>query len=556
MLGNLLQKSAIAAPLRLPVFRRSWAASILSNTGMNILSVGAGWAMTLMTNEAEKVALVQTAMMLPVTLLALPAGAIADMFERRIVGFTAMSVAMITALVLTICTFLHLLTPFLLLGFVFLIACGTAVFNPAWQASVNEQVPHDQLPAAVSLNAISFNSARILGPAVGGLIVAAASSAVAFIITVVGYIPMLTVLYGWPRVTRTSKLPPEGLGRAVISGVRYVIHSPQITVLLVRTFLMAFAASSIPALMPLVARHQLNGDARTFGAVLMAFGIGAIISSFIVPWVRRTFDHELAVRTCLIIYGLGAAVVAVSHFGILTGVALVGCGSSWMIVSVLFNVGVQLSSPRWVSARVLASFQATITGGMGFGSWTWGLAAQNTTLQTALLLSAGMTLLTAALGLWLPMPRVEGSHRDMVTNHAEPEINLPVAGRSGPVVLEIEYRVPAPDARAFYYTMMDVQLSRQRNGAYGWSIARDVANAEVWIERLHYPTWHDYLRQGDRITVPDRELEKRAHAFHRGPEPVRVRRVLERPFGATPDPAPDLKPDEVTPVPGSPAGGA
>src|SRR5262249_31851262 len=139
LLGNLFQKSAIAAPLRLPVFRRSWAASILSNTGMNILGVGAGWAMTLMTSEAEKVALVQTAMMLPVTLLALPAGAVADMFERRIVGFTAMFIAMIAALVLTISTFLHLLTPFLLLGFCFLISSGTAVFNPAWQASVNEQ---------------------------------------------------------------------------------------------------------------------------------------------------------------------------------------------------------------------------------------------------------------------------------------------------------------------------------------------------------------------------------------------------------------------------------
>jgi predicted MFS family arabinose efflux permease len=443
-----------------------------------------------------------------------------------------------------------------LLGFCFLISSGTAVFNPAWQASVNEQVPHDQLPAAVSLNAISFNSARILGPAVGGLIVAATSSAVAFIITVVGYIPMLTVLYGWPRVARMSALPPEGLGRAVISGIRYVIHSPHITVLLVRTFLMAFAVSSIPALMPLVARLQLGGDARTFGAVLMAFGVGAIVSSFIVPWVRRTFVHELAVRACLAIYGVGTAVVAVSHLRVVTGAALIACGAGWMIVSVLFNVGVQLSSPRWVSARVLASFQATITAGMGIGSWVWGVVVEGTTLQTALLVSAGAIFLSAALGLWLPMPHVEGSHRDMAASQPEPDIHLPIAGRSGPVVLEIEYRVPAADARSFYYTMMDVQLSRQRNGAYGWSIARDVANPDVWIERLHYPTWHDYLRQRDRTTVPDRELETRAYAFHCGPKPVQVRRVLERPFGATPEWDPDLMPDKVMPVSGAPTGGA
>jgi hypothetical protein len=223
---------------------------------------------------------------------------------------------------------------------------------------------------------------------------------------------------------------------------------------------------------------------------------------------------------------------------------------------VLFNVGVQLSSPRWVSARVLASFQATITAGMGIGSWVWGLVAESTALESALLFSAGMILLTAVLGLWLPMPRVEGAHRDMAASQPEPEIHLPIVGRSGPVVLEIEYRVPAFDARAFYHIMMDVQLSRQRNGAYGWSIARDVANPEVWIERLHYPTWHDYLRQRDRTTVPDRDLETRAYAFHRGAKPVQVRRVLERPFGSPPEPAPDLTPDEVVPVPGSPAGGA
>lgn len=532
LVNSLLSATSIAAPLRLPVYRGSWAASLISNMAMMILGVGAGWAMTQLTNAADQIALVQTAMTLPITILALPAGAIADMYERRIVGFTGLSVAFLGAMSLVVFTFLGVMTPAILLGFCFTIAGGAAVFNPAWQASVNEQVPHEILPAAVALNSISFNLARCLGPAIGGVIVAGEGSGAAFVATAVGFIPMLAVLYRWPTTLQHSHLPPESLGRAVISGVRYVIHSPQIPIVLTRTVLMSLSGASIQALMPLIVRDQLSGNARTYGAMLAAFGVGGIISAIIVPRVRRTFDHELVVRAALFVQAAAGVVVAFSHVPIVTALALVFSGAGWMMATVLFNVGVQLSSPRWVSARVLAIFQATITGGFAIGGWAWGVVAKMSNLETPILLSAGLTLITLAVGLRLRMPHVEGSDRDSVSSFADPEVTLPIGSHSGPIVLEIEYRVSVINGRAFYNTMLEVQLSRQRNGAHGWSIARDVIDPEIWIERLQYPTWHDYLRQRHRVTLAERELQARATAFHQGPEPVRIRQMLERPYGS------------------------
>jgi MFS family permease len=530
LLNSLLSATSIASPLRLPVYRGSWGASIISNMGMMILGVGAGWTMTQLTKATEEIALVQTAMTLPITILALPAGAIADMYDRRIVGFFALSIALLGATLLVLSTFLGVITPAAILGFCFIIAGGAAVFNPAWQASVNDQVPHELLPAAVALNSISFNLARCLGPAIGGVIVAGEGSGAAFVATAIGFIPMLAVLYRWPTIRQLSQLPPESLRRAMISGVRYVIHSPQIPVVLTRTVLISLSAASIPALMPLIVRDQLSGNARTYGAMLAAFGVGGIISAVIVPRVRRTFDHELAVRAALFMQAGAAVVVAFSHVSIVTALALVVCGAGYLVASVLCNVGIQLSSPRWVSARVLAIFQATITAGFAIGSWAWGMVAKVSDLETAILLSAGSMIITLAVGLRFRMPHIEGASRDCVSSFVDPEVTLPVGGHSGPIVLEIEYRVPVIDARAFYNTMLEVQLSRQRNGAHGWSIARDVRDLEIWIERLQYPTWHDYLRQHHRVTLAERELQARATAFHQGPEPVRIRQMLERPY--------------------------
>jgi MFS family permease len=551
---SLLAANGVMAPLRHAVFRRIWLASLLSNLGLMINGVGAAWAMTQMTSSADMVALVQTALMLPIMLLSLAAGAIADMYDRRIVGLAALSVGLSGAVALTALAYLDAVTPNSLLLFCFMIGSGMALFGPAWQASVSEQVPADTLPAAVALNGISYNIARSFGPALGGLIVAAAGAVAAFVSNVVLYIPLLIVLYLWQRTLEPSRLPPERMRRAMVSGVRYIIHSPPIRIVLYRTLVTGIAGGAVLALLPLVARDTLQGSAQTYGIMLGCFGMGGVLGALNISAVRGRLGSERAVRLCGLTMGVAIGVLALSRAPALTGAALIVAGASWMIAVTLFNIGVQLSTPRWVAGRALAAYQAAIAGGVAIGSWLWGHTANVVGVETTLLIAGVAMFVSPVLEIWLPMPETEGANTEPVDPLAEPEVNLLISGRSGPIVVEVEYRVSQDKARAFYTVMLKVQATRQRNGAYGWSIARDIADPEIWTERYHCPTWLDYLRQRNRATQSERDLHLRAIGFHIGPEPIRVRRMLERPLGSvrwkdeTPDRAGGLT---ITPPPGS-----
>ena len=540
---------SITAPLRHSVFRRIWSAGLLSNLGLLIGGVGASWAMTQMTPSADKVALVQTAVLLPVMLIAMAAGAIADMHDRRVVGMVALAISLSGATALTVLSWLNLMTPNSLLALCFVIGTGMALFSPAWQSSVSEQVPAETLPAAVALNGISFNIARSFGPAIGGIVVATAGSVAAFAANAVFYLPLLVVLFLWDRVSEPSRLPRERLNRAMISGVRYISNSPAIRIVLTRTVVTGMIGGSVSALMPLVARDLLHGNAQTYGTMLGAFGVGAVIGALNLTRIRKRMSGEAAVRACAALMACAAVTVALSNHPVLTAAALVVYGAVWMLAVTLFNIGVQLSAPRWVAGRSVAAFQASISGGIAIGSWGWGRLTDAAGVETALLVSAALMFASPLLGRWLKMPPVD-ARTEAAELLADPEVRLPLTGRSGPLVVEIEYRVDQENARAFHNVMQEVQLSRQRNGAYGWSIARDIADPELWTERYHCPTWLDFLRQRNRSTQSERALHQRARDFHLGPGPVRVRRMLERPFGSVrwKEDTPDRAASEVLPV--------
>ena len=551
-----LATEGIAAPLRHAVFRRIWLASLVSNLGILIQGVGAAWAMTQMTSSADKVALVQTALMLPIMLIAMPAGAIADMHDRRIVALVSLGIALVGATTLTVLAWLGLVTPNILLALCFVVGSGMALFGPAWQASVSEQVPAETLPAAVALNGISYNIARSFGPAIGGIVVATAGAVAAFAVNALLYLPLMAVLFLWNRAHEPSRLPRERLNRAIVSGVRYIANSPSIRIVLIRTLVTGLIGGSVSALMPLVARDLLHGGAQTYGIMLGAFGMGAVFGALNIGEVRRRMSGEAAVRACTISMAGAIAAVALSTNAFLTAIALVIAGAVWMLAVALFNIGVQLSAPRWVAGRSLAAFQASIAGGIAVGSWGWGHLTDLAGVEIALLVSAGLMLISPLLGIWLRMPRVGARNEDATELLADPEVQLSLTGRSGPLVVEIEYRVAQDSARAFHNVMQDVQLSRQRNGAYGWSIARDIGDPELWTERYHCPTWLDYLRQRNRPTQSERALHQRAIDFHLGPEPIRVRRMLERPFGSVrwKEDTPDRAANEVLPVVATAAG--
>ncbi|MBO9377308.1 MFS transporter [Sphingomonas histidinilytica] len=518
-------------PLRHGLFRRIWTASLFSNFGQLIQGVGAAWAMTQLTGRADMVALVQSATFAPLMLLSLFAGAIADSYDRRKIALTALSIALLGALGLSLVTALGLLTPAWILFFCFVVGTGTALFGPAWQSSVGEQVPPRELAQAIALNSISYNIARSFGPAIGGLLVALAGVLAAFAFNALAYIPLIVVMVFWRRLPETSRLPPEALGRAVISGARYVVYSPPIRAVLVRTLLIAFAGVAASALMPLVARELLKGDATLYGVLLGCFGGGAVLGALFLTPIKERLSDEVSVGLASALMGLCMIGTGLSRHGLLTGLLVMGAGSGWMISMALCNINIQMSSPRWVTGRALAACVTAVCGGMTIGGWAWGRIAASEGTGLALVASGTALILTIAASLVWRMPAVE-EQRDRDTPLSEPETNLDLNGRSGPIVVTIEYRVPLDQARDFYTAMMPVEAIRHRTGGYGWSISRDVGDPELWTERYHTPTWHDYLRQRSRLTVADLDTWQKAIDFHRDADPIRVRRKLERPYGS------------------------
>ena len=529
-------------PLRERTFRRIWSTSLLSNFGQLILGVAAAWEMTRLTTSAEMVALVQSAMMLPLMLVSVPGGAIADMFDRRRIAMTGLGFATLCAATLTALSYFGLAGPWVLLAFCALIGTGVALYGPAWQASISEQVAPAHLPAAIALGSISYNIARSFGPALGGMIVLAAGATTAFAFNALFYLPLLAAFFLWRREQVPGRLPPERIHRAIVSGARYARHSPQIRTVLVRAFIFGIASASLAALTPLVARDLLHGDATTYGLLLGANGVGAVVGALLVGHVRERMKGEHAVRLCVSLGGLMLLVVGLSHNLLLTSAVILLAGTANLLLISLLNVAVQLSAPRWVTARALSLFNASLTGGIALGAWLWGQAAGAWGVDTALVASGALLIATLLVGFFLPMPAVSLSEVEMVDIGNEPEVELAITARSGPIVIEIDYRVDPGQARQFYDAMQKLQRVRLRNGGYEWSISRDIADPALWTERYHLPTWGDYLRLRSRFTQADRELQASADAFHTHDSIVRVRRRLERPFGSvrwraeTPDP--------------------
>src|SRR6201746_1761722 len=427
---------SVAAPLRHSVFRRIWLASLLSNLGLLIQGVGAAWAMTQMASSADKVALVQTALRRRIMLISMPAGAIADMYDRRIVALVSLSISLAGATSLAVMAWLNFVTPNILLAFCFVVGCGMALFGPAWQSSVSEQVPPETLPSAVALNGISYNIARSFGPAIGGSVVATAGAVAAFAANAVLYIPLLIVLFLWRRTSEPSRLPRERLNRAIVSGVRYIANSPSIRTVLARTLVTGVIGGSVSALMPLVARDLLHGGAQTYGIILGAFGMGAVIRATNIAEVRKRMSGEAAVRACALCMAGAIAAVALSREPVLTAAALVVAGAGWRQAGAVFNIGVQLSAPRWVAGRSLAAFQASIAGGIAMGSWGWGHLTDVVGVEMALLVSAAAMFCLPLLGLGLEMPPI-GGRNEAADLLADPEVKLSLTGRSGPLVVEI-----------------------------------------------------------------------------------------------------------------------
>lgn len=522
------------SPFRFPVFRSIWFASVASNLGGLIQTVGASWMMTSIAKSADMVALVQTSVALPIVLLSLFAGAIADSLDRRKVMLGAQIFMLVVSTALTVCAWMGLITPWLLLMFTFLIGCGAAFNGPAWQASVGDMVPRAHLAGAVAINSMGFNIARSVGPAIGGAIVAAAGAAAAFAANAASYIALIAVLSRWRPVRPPQLLPRETLGIAVAAGIRYVSMSPSIRRVLLRGAVFGMGASSVMALLPLVARDLLTGGPLMYGLLLGAFGVGAVGGALSSARLRQRLSSEGLTRAACVAFAIATAVTGVSEWSPLTVTMMMIAGASWVLTLSTFNVSVQLSTPRWVVARALSLYQVTTFGGMAAGSWLWGVTSESDGVSLALLAAALVMAICAALGLRLPLSETADLNLDPLRRWQAPETAVPVEARTGPVVITIEYRIREEDVLEFLAVMAERRRIRKRDGAMNWMLLRDLADPAVWVERYATPTWLEYIRHNNRMTQDDADIPQRLHELHQGPGYPTVKRMIERQTGALP----------------------
>lgn len=521
-------RTGALAPLGYRDFRLLWSATLVSNFGGLVQAVGAAWLMTQLTDSATLIALVQASNTLPIMLLAIGAGALADIFDRKTLLMGALIFMAVVSLALAAVAWTGGLTPWLLLGFTFLLGAGQAVYNPPWQASMGDLVDRKDLPAAVSLNSVGFNLMRSVGPAAGGLIVATLGASAAFAVNAISYLPLLGAMSQWkpklaPRVTT-----PEPFMAAMGAGLRYVALSPNLLRVMSRGALFGFAAIAVLALLPLVAKSHPEGGSLLFGGLLGCYGVGAIGGALLNPRIRARLNNENVVRMAFAGFALSALVLGQTQSVWLHAAAMLPAGASWVLALSLFNVTVQLSTPRWVVARALALYQMATFGGMAAGAWIWGMVAGTQGLDATLTAAGGVLLLGAAIGFWLRAPEFGAVDLDPVNRFREPALMLDLRGRSGPIMVMVDYRIDQADVPEFLRLMQRRRNIRRRDGARNWSLLRDLEHPDQWSESYHIATWDEYVRHNLRRTKSDAEVAVALRALHQGDTDPLVHRMIER----------------------------
>jgi MFS family permease len=519
---------ATLAPFKNQTFRTIWIASLASNFGGLIQAVGAAWMMTSISNSQDMVALVQSSTTLPIMMFSLIAGALADNFNRRSIMLTAQLFMLAVSIALTIFAYLDLLTPWLLLCFTFLLGCGVALNNPAWQESVGDIVSREMLPQAVTLNSVGFNITRSVGPAIGGAVVAAAGAAAAFALNATSYVALMYALLRWKPERRDDALPRETLMRALSAGLGYVSMSPNILNVLLRGMLFGFSASAILALLPIVARDLVSGGPLTYGIMLGCFGVGAIGGAMSNARLREKLTSERIVQFAFLGFAASSSVIALSTNTALTALVLIVPGACWVLALSLFNTTVQLSAPRWVVGRALSFYQTTTFGGMAVGSWIWGVGAENLGVSVSLSLASLAMLVGGLAGLRNPLPQFTDVDLSPLNKFNEPMLRLDLQPRSGPIVLQIDYEIAEQDIPEFLTLMARRRRVRIRDGARQWALMRDLEHPEIWTETYHTATWADYVRHNRRRLQIDEEIWDAIRKLHRGVEGPRVHRMIER----------------------------
>jgi MFS family permease len=515
-----LQSRSLWSPVRVPTFRNLLVADVLSDIGTFMQSVGAAWLMVSFGAGPLYVALTQTASSLPFFVLALPAGSVGDIVDRRkLILFTEVWMAAVATLLAAL-TLAGAMTPWLLLAFTFAISAGDALETPTWRAILPELVPRADLAAASALNGIEFNLARAVGPALAGGLIAVAGVGAAFAVNAVSFVGVIWVVARWKRPSRSRVLPAESVAGATVAALRYVRHSPGIRALTIRAGIVMFFASAILALLPTVAQHVGNSSLG-YGFLLGCFGGGAIVGALLMQRASARWSIDTVVSTAIAILGVTVAWTGVVRTLNAIGLLMLLAGAAWLTFISLFSALVQGMAPDWVRARVLAVFMLVFQGGLAAGSAFWGLVGERAGVQAALLWAGISCVATAAISYRWRLPTAPPdvtpwNHWRMPALVKDLEIDL----RDGPVLVTVEYFVDARHAQAFVDAMREYEHVRRRDGASRWGIYRDTEVPDRYVETFVVDSWAEHLRQHARLTQADRKLEDRIRELVRGPSKV------------------------------------
>lgn len=499
--------------LKNSTFRWLWLATLVSNIGSWMHEVGAGWLMTTLTTSPVMVALMQTATSLPAFFILLPSGALSDIVDRRKYLITANIGRLIVAVVIAVLTLTGLIGQWSLLFFTLFLGINIAMIMPTWQAIIPEVVQRADLQGAVGLNTLGMNISRVLGSLIAGAIIAISGSGAVFVCNAVSLLFIITVLVRWQRVKPESPLPPERFWPAVLTGLRFVRHSPALQATIYRSIGFYFFASVMWALLPLIARDLLEGNERTYSYLFAAISIGAIGSAFLLPTLRRYMTNDQLITRAGLVFAAGISTTATVHNHAVAMLALCVCGAAWITVMTGAQMSAQTALPNWVKSRGIAIFQTFFMGSLAIGPVVWGSIAEITSLTFSIVIaSVGLFIASLFTRRW---PVSGNDHLDHTpSKHWEtPQPKLVIAPHQGPVMITIRYKPEPAQLPQFLFEIHLLGKARQRDGATFWEIFEDATNPGLYLETYVVNTWLDHLRQHERISKQDALVQARIKAL-------------------------------------------
>jgi len=496
------------SPLAQPVFRNLWLAILAGNIGTWIHDVAAAWMMAERTGSPLMVAAVQSATTLPVVLLAIFAGTLADIVDRRRYLIAAQLWMLLVAGLLATLAHLDRLGPWTLVALTFALGAGAAMAMPAQQATTPELVPRPLLAPAVALGSLSMNIARAIGPALGGLIVAQAGIVHAFAINAVSFLAVVIALWRWRRTPGASTLPAEGFSVALRAGLRYASQASILQSVLVKAACFFVFSSALTALLPIVVRQGLQGSAGTYGLLLGCIGIGAIAGALALPRLLARFDPDAMVLAATCVYaGCMLALAWLRSAAPLYPVAL-AAGLAWITVLSSLQIAAQTSVPAWVRARALSLYIVVFSGGMALGSLGWGWLAQLTDTALALTVAAIGAVLAAFASVRFRLRDAAMVDVTPSGHWPQPILAAFVDDDRGPVLVTVQYQVGLERREEFLRRMQALGHARRRNGALQWGVAEDAGAPGTYLEYFTDASWVEHLRQHERVTADERRLQE------------------------------------------------